>query len=168
MASVHLGRWLGLAAMIVLLIGGAYLWSRPSSHPGAAFAAPAEAGRPIPAGEVSAPAPLIAPVSAVTAADREARRFNRYDKDRDGQVTREEYLVARRKAFAKLDLDHDSKLSFDEYSAKVITKFATADAGKDGKLSATEFATTAVKHRPKPAAVNCPPVEREGSREDEG
>ena len=167
MASVNLGRWLGLAAMVLLLGGGAYLWSRPSAHPGAAFAAPADAGSPISASDEGS-AQLVAPVSAVTPADREQRRFNRLDKDRDGQITRDEYLLARHKAYAKLDLDHDGKLSFDEYSAKVMTKFATADVGHDTKLSAAEFATTAPKHRSKPAAANCPPVEREGARDDEG
>ena len=34
---------------------------------------------------------------------REQKRFDRYDKDRNGAVTRDEYLMARHKAYAKLD-----------------------------------------------------------------
>ncbi len=150
-------RWVALGVMAVLLAGGIYLFTRPSSHPNAAFAEPAAAGRPIPPGENDAP-PLVAPVSDVSPATKEARRFNRYDKDRDGEITRDEYLLSRRKAYAKLDLDGDGKLSFDEYSAKAVKKFTTADASRDAKLNATEFATTAVKRRPR-AAVNCPPAE---------
>lgn len=165
MDAVALRRWAAGGAAVLLLAGGAYLWSRPSSHPGAAFAAPVEAGRPIPADDPMPP--LVAPVSDVTPADREARRFNRYDKDRDGQITRDEYFVSRRKAYAKLDTDGDGKLSFEEYSAKAAKKFATADASRDTRLTPVEFATTAVKRRVR-AAPNCPPADREPGREDDG
>lgn len=166
MDGTALRRGAGAIAAAALLGGGIFIWSRPSSHRGAAFAAPAEAGRPIPTGD--APAPLVALVSDVTPADREARRFNRYDKDRDSAITRDEYFVSRRKAFARLDLDGDGKLSFDEYNARAAKKFATADASRDGKLSAAEFATTAVKRRPR--AVNCPPgeVAQPDAQPDEG
>ncbi|MCW6536394.1 EF-hand domain-containing protein [Sphingomonas lycopersici] len=86
---------------------------------------------------------------------REQKRFDRYDKDRDGRVMREEYLASRRKAFAKLDGDGDGRLSFDEWAAKTMTRFATADGDRSGALDRTEFATTAPKRRPKPACV-CP------------
>ncbi len=42
--------------------------------------------------------PLVAPASSVTPADREARRFGRYDKDRDAKISRDEYLAARIKS----------------------------------------------------------------------
>ncbi len=153
-------QWLALAAMIVALAGGIYAWTRTPSHGNAAFAAaPVEAGRPIPAGEAPliAAAPLVAPVSDITPEQREARRFNRYDKDKNGDITKDEYFTARRKAFAKLDTDGDGRLSFDEYSAKALKKFTTADADRDGKLLPVEFATTAVKRKPR--AANCPPPE---------
>ncbi len=156
----------GLALVAMAMLGGVavYLWLRPPPPGTLAYTAPAYAGQPLAAAD--APAPLVAPVSNVTPADREARRFNRYDKDRDGQITTDEYFVTRRKAFAKLDLNGDGKLSFDEYSAKAAKKFATADTGHDGKLDAAEFATTAVKHRPR--AINCPPPEKEAPQPDEG
>ena len=64
-----------------------------------------------------------------------------------GELTRDEYLASRRKAYAKLDANGDGRLSFDEWAAKTTTKFATADKGRDGALDAAEFATTAVKRK---------------------
>lgn len=96
---------------------------------------------------------------AATERTREQRRFGRYDKDRDGAITREEYLVARRKAYAKLDRNGDGQLSFDEWAAKAIAKFAGADRDRSGAMNATEFATTrAVRRSParRPRA-DCPP-----------
>lgn len=110
---------------------------------------------PAPAQSTASVAPL--PDVAPTATDltREQRRFGRYDKDRDGGVTREEYLAQRRKAYAKLDVDGDGRLSFDEWAVKATTKFAGADRDRSGTMSATEFATTAVKRKPAP---RCPPT----------
>ena len=85
---------------------------------------------------------------------REEKRFNRYDKDRDRSITRDEYLAARHKAFAKLDKDGSGTLSFDEWAIKAETKFATADKDKSGAMNAAEFATTAVKRKP---PKKCPP-----------
>ncbi|PZO75516.1 MAG: histidine kinase [Sphingomonas hengshuiensis] len=94
---------------------------------------------------------------AATPRTREQKRFDRYDKDRDGRITRDEYLASRRKAYAKLDTNGDGRLSFDEWAARTTTKFATADKGRDGALDAAEFATTAVKHAPR-KRVACPPA----------
>jgi hypothetical protein len=113
------------------------------------------AGRPQPAAAQEAPLPDAAPEA--TDRTREQKRFDRYDKDRNGTVTREEYLAQRRKAFAKLDVNHDGTLSFDEWAVKAETKFIAADKDKSGAMTAAEFATTAVKRKvrigcPKPAA----------------
>ena len=105
---------------------------------------------------------LPAAMPEASAKTREEKRFGRYDKDRDGKVTRDEYLASRRKAYAKLDMDHDGKLSFDEWSVKTLTKFATADRDKSGAMSAPEFATTAVVRKTK-AVVKCPPTREEDS-----
>ena len=136
-------------------------------------------------GSHSAPAPLLAaqPDLTVAAAQviapdavaapealpatREQKRFNRYDKDRDGKITRDEYLASRRKAFAKLDANHDGRLSFEEWGIKTATKFDTADRDKSGAMSATEFATTAVKRKAKPR-LKCPPQTPTTPAEDEG
>ncbi len=125
------------------------------------------------------PALLVQPQRAVAAADapvsegdvpeaspatREEKRFNRYDKDRDASITRDEYLAARRKAFAKLDVNGDGRLDFDEWAVKATTKFAAADRDKSGAMNAAEFATTAVR-RKAPARAKCPP---QPAQSDEG
>ena len=51
---------------------------------------------------------------------KEERRFNRYDKNRDGRVTRVEMLSTRVKAFQKLDTNHDNLLSFEEWAVKPL------------------------------------------------
>ena len=89
---------------------------------------------------------------------REQKRFDRYDKDRNGAVTRDEYLANRRKAYAKLDANHDGTLSFDEWAIKAETKFAVADKDKSGAVNPTEFATTAVKRKPPRVRRDCPPA----------
>ena len=99
------------------------------------------------------------PDSVPEASDRtrEQKRFDRYDKDRNGAVTRDEYLLARHKAYAKLDVNHDGTLSFDEWAVKAETKFALADKDKSGAMTAVEFATTAVKRKPPRVRRDCPP-----------
>jgi hypothetical protein len=101
--------------------------------------------------------PLADTAPEALPATREEKRFNRYDKDRDSRITREEYLAQRRKAFAKLDTDHDGRLSFDEWAIKATTKFAVADRDRSGAMNAAEFATTAVKRKSPPRA-KCPPA----------
>jgi Ca2+-binding EF-hand superfamily protein len=99
---------------------------------------------------------------------REEKRFNRYDRDKNGGVAADEYLFSRRKAYAKLDSNGDGKLSFDEYAVKTITKFNGADKDRSGILTPAEFLTTRVV-RAKPKSTNCPPPLRiPTSDEDEG
>jgi hypothetical protein len=91
--------------------------------------------------------PQATPLPEAPARDREQKRFDRYDKDRDGKVTRDEYLVPRRKAFAKLDVNGDGRLSFDEWAIKTATRFSDADHDRSGAMDAREFATTAPKRK---------------------
>lgn len=106
-------------------------------------------------------------VPAATAKTREEKRFGRYDKDRDGSVTRDEYLAARHKAFAKLDKDGNGQLSFDEWAVKAETKFAAADHDRSGAMNPVEFATTAVKRSKRPR-VKCAPTQAQAPEEGEG
>lgn len=152
-------RWLALGAAGGLLILAGVLWflapeaALPGVQPlGSAARAAAPPPGPAPA------TPLIAPVSDVTPADREARRFARYDKDDDGSISREEYLASRRKSFARQDTDGDGKLSFEEAAGKTIARFDAADADHDRALEPDEFAATAPKRKAKTA---CPPPARE-------
>jgi EF hand len=100
--------------------------------------------------------PAQAPVSVATAEpSREDKRRGRYDKDKNGSISRDEFLRSRKASFAKLDSNGDGRLDFEEYARKTALRFASADANRDGMLSATEFAATArPAARPKP---DCPP-----------
>lgn len=150
-----MGRFLaGVAAALLLVTGGLFWWK--------SFA---RADDPIPAASAGG---LVSPLAAEVLGDppaasektREEKRFARYDKDRNGAIAREEYLLARRKAYAKLDTNGDGRLSFEEYAVKTTTKFASADTDRSGVLTPSEFATTRAvrKTRAKP---NCPPPAKE-------
>jgi len=146
-----------LAAVVAvagLAISGAILVKAPPTTPPsaalivpAAYAAGQDAATPAP--------PLDVPAAQITDAQREARRFGRYDKDRNGTVSREEYLVNRRKAFAKADVNGDGRLDLEEYAATTARKFTRADRNGDAILNPRELAATALKRKPKAACV-CP------------
>lgn len=143
----------GMAALLLVAAGLVLTKGRtPVSAPLAA--------QPLRAAQLSEPgAPLPDRVPEASARTREEKRFDRYDKDRDGTVTRAEYLASRRKAYARLDVNGDGVLTFDEWAVKATTKFAAADRDKSGAMTASEFATTAVKRTAR-RRVNCPPAPR--------
>lgn len=130
----------GVGCTLLLVGGGLLIWQGTAQPPRAL------------AGQAAAPAapeaatPLADPPQA-SEATKEQRRFNRYDHDRNGTVSADEYLAARHKAFAKLDVNGDGKLSFDEWATKARAKFAAADADRSGVLTAAEFATTRVARK---------------------
>ncbi|MFA5965754.1 MAG: EF-hand domain-containing protein [Sphingomonas sp.] len=149
-------RYLAGGVAILMLVGAGVAFFTAHGRPGATLlAATAPAAQ-----AASADGPLPDTVPEAGDRTREQKRFDRYDKDRNGQVTREEYLAARRKAYAKLDTNHDGMLSFDEWAVKAETKFASADADKSGAMTPAEFATTAVKRttRPRPKCRNTDPA----------
>jgi hypothetical protein len=150
----------GGVSALLLVLAGIIIFKGQASAPSPLAARPAQA-----AGPAVQQAPLPDEVPAASDRTREQKRFDRYDKDRNGAVTRDEYLAQRRKAYAKLDVNHDGVLSFDEWAVKAETKFAGADKDKSGAMTAAEFATTAVKRKvrigcPKPAA---PPLAEDDS-----
>ncbi|HSI19608.1 MAG TPA: histidine kinase [Sphingomonas sp.] len=154
-------RYLAGGAAILLLAGAGVTLYGSRGHSGApllAATAPAQAAG-------SAPLPDSVPEAGDKT--REQKRFDRYDKDRNGQVTREEYLAQRRKAYAKLDANHDGVLSFDEWAVKAETKFAAADGDRSGAMNPTEFAATAVKRnaRPRPKCRDNAPAPAEQSED---
>ena len=142
------------AASALLMVAAGFLFFRSGAKPGQPLLKPASAAA-AQSSPTTAPMPAVAP--AATEETREQKRFDRYDKNRDGKITRDEYLASRHKAFDKLDTNHDGKLSFDEWAIRSEDKFAKADADHSGTLTPAEFLTTKVvrKTRPKPA---CPPV----------
>ena len=148
----------GAGGALALAGAGVMLFSGHASRPAALLAAAPAAANATDGGDGQA---LPDEVPAATARTREERRFGRYDKDRDGQITREEYLAARRKAFARLDKDGDGRLSFDEWGAKATAKFAAADHDRSGAMTAAEFATTAVQRGRARARADCPPAQRQ-------
>lgn len=107
-------------------------------------------------------------VPEASARTREQKRFDRYDKDRDGAVTRDEYLAPRRKAYAKLDANHDGMLSFDEWAVKTETKFADADQDKSGAMTPAEFAATAPRRKAPRIRRDCPPAAAAPATGDDG
>ncbi|QJQ32809.1 hypothetical protein GV829_10445 [Sphingomonas lacunae] len=143
---------IGAGAAILLLLGGWFAWMGLSSNSEAvAIAAPPpDATLPVADGaEVGAPPPE--PPRA-REASREERRFARYDRNRDGIVTRVEMLSTRTNAFKRLDKDGNNLLSFEEWAVATSDRFAGADADRSGGLNAAEFATTAPRRRPQAQA----------------
>jgi hypothetical protein len=131
-------RFLAGVGCALLLVGGAMLiWQGMAQPPRSAAVHAAAPATPDVADPLSDP-------PQATEASKEQRRFNRYDHDRNGTVSADEYLAARHKAFAKLDINQDGKLSFDEWAVKARTKFADADADHNALLTSAEFATTRV------------------------
>lgn len=131
----------GVLSALMLVGAGLFLWK------GFAQADDNPVPPPPPPSLVQ-PASLATPPSAER--DRETKRFDRYDKDRDALVTRDEYLASRHKAFDKLDTNQDRRLSFEEWSVKTADKFVKADADASKTLSREEFATTRAKRTAKP------------------
>ena len=141
--------WVGGAGALLLAVAGMFLFR--------GSAAPDPKTPPAPVAAAAAQEDEL-PAEAPSASDRtrEQKRFDRIDKDRNDSVTRDEFLAARRKAFAKLDTNGDGKLSFEESAVRTTTRFATADKDKSGTLTRAEFAATAPKRRAATPRCRCP------------
>ncbi|AJP71506.1 EF-hand domain-containing protein [Sphingomonas hengshuiensis] len=151
----------GMGAVLLLAVAGIFAFR------GGAATRPLVP--PVPAARAAAAADTALPDEAPRASDRtrEQKRFDRYDKDRNELIAREEYLASRRKAFGKLDADGDGRLSFGEWAAKTTAKFVEADQDKSGTMTRAEFLTTAPKRRTAKAACACAPAAPVAAR-DEG
>lgn len=149
-----MGRFLaGAAAMLLTTGAGIFAWNSLMGREEIIPRMPVPAMAAVAAEPASEP-----PLPEASPKSREEKRFARYDKDRDGAITREEYLVSRRKAFAKLDRNGNGVLDFEEYAVKTTEKFAKADADRSGGMTPAEFLTTAVKRKAKPAPAQCRPA----------
>ncbi len=133
---------IGAVAAVLLMLGGFFLWQGYSTTPDpAADALPPPEALPVAAEEgVGAPPPEPPEARQAT---REERRFQRYDRNRDGTITRVEMLSTRTNAFKRLDSDGNNLLSFEEWAVATGERFQSADGDRSGGLSAGEFATTA-------------------------
>jgi hypothetical protein len=93
----------------------------------------------------------------------EERRFNRFDRNRDGKITRVEMLSTRVKAFQKLDTNHDNLLTFEEWAVKTSNRFKEIDRDGDGVVTPEELnayyaaqeAAKAERAKAKAAACQC-------------
>jgi len=139
-------RKLAALGTVVLLGVAAVLWWQV---PGRGDPVTPQALANGPAVTMAQATPLPDPPEA-SPESREQRRFNRYDKNEDSLISREEMLATRVTAFEKLDTNKDRLLSFEEWAVATSDKFAKADADGSKTLSRAEFATTAPKRKPKP------------------
>lgn len=154
-----MGRYLaGIAAALLLTASALFWWQSRSQAAAEAQPKPmpiaAIVDESLPEGDENAfgaAPPMPASASPVS---REQRRFARYDRNRDGIITRQEMLSSRTKAFKALDKDGDNLLSFEEWAVATVERYAAADADKNGKVTPPEFAATAPKVKPK-AACRC-------------
>lgn len=143
----------GMAALL-LVAGGLFWWQgRATSEP----APRAMNGPPLPAevdalpeGDPDAVGKAPPMPAEASPQNREQKRFARYDRNRDGVITRIEMMGSRVKAFKALDQNGDNLLSFEEWAVSTSDRFGKADANNDGKLTPAEFATTAPKRTASP------------------
>jgi hypothetical protein len=144
----------GVGAML-MIAAGLFWWQGQAAGDREAMTAtpPVPAQRlldPLPEGDPEAVGEAPPMPASATPESREQRRFARYDRDRDGIITRNEMMASRVKAFKALDKDGNNLLSFEEWAVATADRFAAADLDKNGRVTAAEFAATAPK--PKPAA----------------
>lgn len=122
-----------------------------------------ERGAPPPEAPVASPAATDLPTADVagltgppppeaTELTKEQQRFGRYDRDRDGSVTRNEMLSTRTEAFRRLDKDRNNLLTFEEWAVATVDRFESADRDANAVLSPQEFATTKPRRAARP---NC-------------
>jgi EF hand len=150
----------GALAALVLVVGGISYWRSTAAARHQLPGAPHVQAKSDAADDIDTP-------PQPPAADdktREQKRFSRADHDKNGIISRDEYLAARHRNFAKLDVNNDGVLSFDEYAAKAEDKFAKADADHSGGLNPAEFATTKVERKSKPG---CSCQKQEGQKGDD-
>lgn len=148
----------GALGALLLVASGVFWWQGRASV--ARDPAPALSLAVQPSGLAEEPLPeadagdLVGPeLPEANEHTREERRFDRFDRDHDGRITRNELLAPRARDFRKLDLDGNNLLTFEEWAGTTLAKFTTADRNGDGWLSRPEYATTKPKPKKKPACA---------------
>ncbi|HWV13580.1 MAG TPA: hypothetical protein VN110_09825 [Sphingobium sp.] len=150
-----MGRFLaGAAGSLLLVAAGLFWWQgRATSEPvSQALVAPPPPPpiASLPEGDPDAMGKALPMPGEASPQSREQKRFARYDRNRDGVITRIEMMGSRVKAFKTLDKDGDNLLSFEEWAVATSDRFGKADANADGKLTPTEFATSAPQRKTAP------------------
>ncbi|MFN4038634.1 MAG: EF-hand domain-containing protein [Erythrobacter sp.] len=148
-----------LGAVLALLLASAGLFWWQGRAEVEANAPPPPALAPAPPDDalpLADPGDMTGPTPPeVSKRTREQLRFDRYDRNRDNIISRNELLAVRTDAFRKLDKDGNNLLTFEEWAVATVDKFEGADTDKDGKLTRAEFATTAPKPVAKKPACKC-------------
>lgn len=150
-----MGRLLaGAMAMLLLIAGGLFWWQGQASNqpvPQLAFAPPPPPPvEGLPQGDPDAIGDAPPMPAEASPQSREQRRFARYDRNRDGVITRIEMMGSRTKAFKSLDKDGNNLLTFEEWAIATGDRFAGADGNRDKLLTRKEFAATRPKQAAKP------------------
>ena len=132
-------------AMVLLGIGLFWLQGRaeieqaaPPPEPPGTTVEPTPDPQALPSADVSGmrgPAPPEA-----TELTRDQQRFFRYDRNRDGRITRTEILSTRTNAFRKLDKDGNNLLTFEEWAITTVERFEEMDENGDGVVRLPELA----------------------------
>ena len=146
---------LGAVGALVLVAIGLFWWQgRAEVERGAPPpVAPTVAETGLPTADAAG---LVGPAPPeATELTREQQRFGRYDRDRDGRVSRNEMLSTRTEAFRKLDKDRNNLLTFEEWAVTTVDRFERADGDDNGRLTPREFAATAPKPATKTPACKC-------------
>jgi hypothetical protein len=155
-----MGRFLaGSIATLLLVAAGLFWWQGQAG--GDRLTPPARQDLAANLAELPGagdPAAVGAPPPMPPEADRrtrEQKRFDRYDRNRDGIVTRTEMMASRTGDFRRLDTDGNNLLTFEEWAVKTASRFASADANRDSRLTPAEFATTAPARKPALGKPGC-------------
>ncbi|WP_133365396.1 hypothetical protein [Qipengyuania sediminis] len=143
----------GALAALVMVAIGLFWWEgraeveRGAPPPQPVVATPDATDIPTadPAGLTGPPPP------EATELTREQQRFGRYDRDRDGEISRNEMLSTRTEAFRRLDKDRNNLLTFEEWAVATVTRFEGADRDGNAVLNPAEFARTKPKRSARPA-----------------
>ncbi len=157
-----MGRFLaGVASALLLVVAGLFFWQGADSGTAAVPLTLSDEAEPQGAQDALFASARMPSAPSAPAKSKEEKRFNRYDKDRNGAVSGGEYLFSRRKAYDRIDANHDGVLSFSEYATKASLKFAKADRDRSGSLTRTEFETTKVvrKFKARPDCVRAPMIQ---------
>lgn len=166
---------LGGVAALAMAGAGVFWWAGRAEmdrRTPPAVASPPSADSPIdlPSGDPDARGGAL-PTAVKKTVSPEERRFNRYDRNRDGRITRNEMLSTRVKAFQKLDTNHDNLLSFEEWAVKTSNRFKEVDRNGDGVIGRDELAAyyaeqdrkKAERAKARASACACAPGGRAGA-----
>jgi hypothetical protein len=133
---------LGAVSALVLVGAGFFWWQGRAAlerdAPPAQVAAPPPAEVDLPKAEPHGAGDAL-PTAVTRKVSKDQARFNRFDRNRDGTILRNEMLSTRVKAFQKLDVNHDNLLNFEEWAVKTANRFKEIDANGDGIVNATEL-----------------------------